>query len=85
MTKLDEKSNGYFAAKEGTLYPVLYRLEDAGYVQSNWESTEKRRGVPRKYYTITPKGMTHLSEAQNEFYNFINASQEILNSAERDF
>src|SRR4030042_1759751 len=40
-----------FSLKEGTLYPVLYRLEDAGWIEPRWETLE--RGVPRKYYRIT--------------------------------
>jgi len=78
MTLLDEKSAGYFAAKEGTLYPVLYRLEDAGHIQSNWENVEKRRGAPRKYYSLTPSGISHLADAQAEFHNFFNATQKVL-------
>ena len=39
---------------DGTLYPVLYRLERAGYVAVRWETPE--RGVPRKYYRLTDAG-----------------------------
>ena len=78
MTLLDRDSGGYFAAKEGTLYPVLYRLEDAGYIESNWENDNKRRGAPRKYYSITPKGITHLTDAENEFKEFLIATQKII-------
>jgi len=78
MTLLDEKSGGYFAAKEGTLYPVLYRLEDAGYIESLWESDSTRRGAPRKYYSITPKGTSHLAHAQIELNDFISATQKIM-------
>lgn len=83
MTLLDEQSAGYFAAKEGTLYPVLYRLEDAGHIQSNWENTEKRRGAPRKYYSVTPEGIRHLADAQEEFGNFIDATKKILGGSFR--
>ena len=43
----------------GTLYPVLYRLERAGFVAVRWETPE--RGVPRKYYTLTESGREELS------------------------
>ncbi len=44
----------------GTLYPLLHRLEDGGYLQS-----EKRvvAGKARKYYTATPAGSALLAEA----------------------
>lgn len=66
MSTLDTSSQGFFAMKEGTLYPILYRLEDAGYIQSMWEKEQEKRGVPRKYYTITQAGHEHLRIAQNE-------------------
>ena len=78
MTMLDEESGGYFAAKEGTLYPVLYRLEDAGYIQSLWESAETRRGAPRKYYTITQDGFKHFTEALKELREFFSATEKIM-------
>lgn len=78
MTLLGKESGGYFAAKEGTLYPVLYRLEDAGYIKSNWEANDTRRGAPRKYYSITQKGVGHLTGAQGEMNEFIVAIQKIM-------
>ena len=38
--ELKEKSGELFILKEGTLYPILYRLEDDGLVQSCWSSPE---------------------------------------------
>ena len=46
---------------EGTLYPILYRLEDDGLVESRW-SVPRDREVSRKYYRITDKGQRELSE-----------------------
>ena len=66
MSLLDRESKGYFALKEGTLYPVLYRLEDAGRVTSFWEKDQNRRGAQRKYYAITQLGKTYLAAAQEE-------------------
>jgi PadR family transcriptional regulator, regulatory protein PadR len=39
---------------EGTLYPLLTRLKNEGYLTYNW--FESRSGPPRKYYQITTKG-----------------------------
>lgn len=48
--------------EEGTLYPILRRLEDQGLVASTWDTEGSR---PRKYYQITAEGETtlrHLTE-----------------------
>jgi PadR family transcriptional regulator, regulatory protein PadR len=45
---------------EGTLYPLLTRLKDAGLLTYRWE--ESRSGPPRKYYTLTPIGVKFLKE-----------------------
>ena len=41
--------------KEGTLYPILYRLEDDGLIEAQWR-TSGGRTAPKKYYTATPEG-----------------------------
>lgn len=45
---------------EGTLYPLLTRLKNAGLLQYRWE--ESKSGPPRKYYSLTPQGKTFLDE-----------------------
>lgn len=55
ISELKEKSNDKFSLKEGTLYPVLYRLEDDGLVESRWSEAAGKK-VPRKYYVITDAG-----------------------------
>lgn len=48
---------------EGTLYPMLNRLQKEGLISSEWR--EMGSGVPRKYYTITPNG-THALDAMKQ-------------------
>lgn len=45
---------------EGTLYPLLNRLKNAGFLAYNWR--ESVMGPPRKYYSITESGQAFLSE-----------------------
>ena len=40
LTKLKAQSDALFTLKEGTLYPILYRLEDDGMIQSSWSQGE---------------------------------------------
>lgn len=61
ISELRNKSNGIFTLKEGTLYPILYRMEDDGLVISRW-SEPKGKEVSRKYYAITDSGEQVLLE-----------------------
>lgn len=42
LQRLDQESGGLFRIKEGTLYPILYRLEDDGLVVSEWSIPEDK-------------------------------------------
>lgn len=55
IQEMKEKSEDTFTLKDGTLYPILYRLEDDGLVISKWSEAEGKQ-VPRKYYEITEEG-----------------------------
>lgn len=61
IQELKEKSNDRFLLKEGTLYPILYRLEDDNYIESRWSEPQGKR-VPRKYYILMEDGRTALRE-----------------------
>ena len=61
LQRLDQESGGLFRIKEGTLYPILYRLEDDGLVVSEWSIPEDK-SVAKKYYRCTPKGEEALVE-----------------------
>jgi len=62
ILRLRAESGGLLAVKEGTLYPILYRLEDDGLIEAGWQTPadapvpEKGRTMPKKTYTATPAG-----------------------------
>lgn len=58
---LKEESQEVISLKDGTLYPILYRLEDEGYVVSRWSEAEGKQ-VPRKYYEIAEEGTKALED-----------------------
>ena len=58
IKKIKELSNGVIVWKEGSLYPVLKKMEGLGYVRSYWNV--KDHGRPRKYYSIQKKGQDAL-------------------------
>lgn len=77
ITELADRSHGDFAMKEGTLYPILYRLEDDNLVVSRW-SEPKGKEVSRKYYSITPQGRETLKELKELWKRFSTNVNHIL-------
>ena len=71
--ELERRSEGYFDFKEGTLYPLLHRMEKEGLVRGEWQVVEK--GPSRKYYAITPEGRKTLEESAAEWTT---SSQQLL-------
>ena len=69
LTHLTEQTSGFFVLKEGTLYPILYRLEDDGLIISNWSAPEGRT-APKKMYTATEAGHNALREREQIWYDF---------------
>jgi PadR family transcriptional regulator PadR len=78
MQVLDQKSDGYYRLKEGSLYPVLYRLEDNRLIKSYWKSEEARKAIPRKYYSITAKGKEMIDVLIEKWNQFMAVSNKIL-------
>jgi len=78
VSKLADRTHGALEITDGTLYPVLYRLERAGYVTVRWETPE--RGVPRKYYDLTPSGREELARLTREWTTFAKAMADLLRS-----
>ena len=76
IKELEEKSEGYFKFKEGTLYPALHRLERAGLILGKWEMLPS--GQQRKYYHITDKGLSILVERRGQWQDFLTAMNLII-------
>jgi PadR family transcriptional regulator PadR len=57
--------SGSVSLKEGTIYPILARLNRDGLVRSEW--VESDQGPPRKYYALTPAGRQLFSDLSEEF------------------
>lgn len=71
LSKLKEDSDGQFVLKEGTLYPILYRLEDDGLIAAKWQQGEGRT-APKKMYEATPAGREENLRRREVWQNFIN-------------
>jgi PadR family transcriptional regulator PadR len=79
-TTLQRRSEEQFQLKEGTLYPVLYRLEDAGFIEARWETQE--RGTPRKYYRLTEAGTGRLLTLMAEWRAFATIVNKLIETEE---
>ncbi|MCB2360034.1 PadR family transcriptional regulator [Clostridium estertheticum] len=76
IKEMEEKSNGIFTLKEGTLYPILHTLEAKGLVESYWDEGSSKR--KRKYYRILDQGKLSLKEKEEEWSTFRSAVDNML-------
>lgn len=56
---------------EGTIYPLLTRMKNAGTLTYRW--AESSSGPPRKYYDMTPQGRTLLAELESAWDQFVDS------------
>ncbi len=79
---IDEMKEAKLIVVEGTLYPLLTRLKNAGLLSYNW--VESNAGPPRKYYKLTPLGQEHLKELKKTWDELVDAvNQTYHNSTEK--
>jgi transcriptional regulator len=65
--------------EEGSLYPALHRMEEAGWVKAEWKTSENNRRA--RYYRITGKGRDHLSAIEHEWARHVKAVMRVLRLA----
>jgi PadR family transcriptional regulator, regulatory protein PadR len=79
LRRLEDLGCGALVLKEGTLYPVLYRLEAAGLVRGEWEEdSQGRRGPRRRIYRLTDKGTRDLARRREDWTQFVTIVGRIL-------
>jgi PadR family transcriptional regulator, regulatory protein PadR len=71
VKELQRRSEGFFSFKEGTLYPILHRLERQGLLSARWETMAN--GSERRYYALTRQGERALSDKLEEWQTFSQA------------
>ena len=69
MAKLKLRSGELFTLKEGTLYPILYRLEDEGMIAAQWSQGEGKT-APKKMYAATDKGQAERHRRHGVWQDF---------------
>jgi DNA-binding PadR family transcriptional regulator len=79
LRRLQDAGCGLLRLKEGSLYPALYRLENAGLIEAAWEEeTKGRRGARRRIYHLTRKGSGALAQGREEWRQFVKVIGGIL-------
>ena len=76
IKELEGRSQGYFKFREGTLYPALHRLEEAGLILGKWQTLTS--GRQRRYYYITDKGQRLLVVKMSQWQDFLTAMNLII-------
>lgn len=86
LSQLNEEQYGYSLLKllsdqgldldQGTLYPLLRRLESQGLLSSDWKIEGSR---PRRYYVISPEGQEVLPRLKEEWNRIVSMMEKMLN------
>lgn len=76
---LDELTNARMIVVEGTLYPLLTRLKNAGLVEYKW--VESKSGPPRKYYKLTDMGTRFLKGLTDTWEELVHSTDMITNAS----
>jgi PadR family transcriptional regulator len=75
ISALRNRSEGSFDLPEGTVYPALHRLEEAGLLSSSWAAADGRR---RRVYALTGDGAAALAAQRTEWRRFARGVQLVL-------
>jgi PadR family transcriptional regulator PadR len=75
IKELRERTDGELDVLEGTLYPALHRLEQAGMIKSRWATAAGRR---RRVYELTRKGARAFAEQESEWRRFVGTIDALL-------
>lgn len=78
--EIRKRSGGEIVVKDGSLYPVMYRMVSHGYIKETTVLVGKRR--TRKYYHITDPGREHLHSMKAEFDRLKRGLDNIINYKE---
>ncbi len=78
--RIQQISRDVLQVQQGSLYPALYRLEERGWLQSQWRESEQGRMA--KFYSVTKKGARRLDEERAQWERVAGAITLILQAAE---
>lgn len=80
--ELVEQISSIIDISEGTVYPLLKRLQNENYLE--YYIKESSSGPPRKYYRITPKGEEYYNTQKEEWFKIFNSVSKFLKGVDGD-
>ena len=76
---IQRASDDLLRVEEGSLYPALHRMEQSGWIESEWALTETNRKA--KYYKLTAAGRRQLNLAEQSFDQLVKGVRAVLRFA----
>jgi PadR family transcriptional regulator, regulatory protein PadR len=76
---IQRASEELLRVEEGSLYPALHRMEQTGWIASEWALTETNRKA--KYYKLTAQGRKQLQQAEESFDQLVKGVRAVLRYA----
>ena len=73
---IQQQSENLLRVGQGSLYPALQRLEQQGWIESEWRPTEQNR--PARFYTLTTSGRRALTAETKSWREYVHAVDLIL-------
>ncbi|HXD48806.1 MAG TPA: PadR family transcriptional regulator [Gemmatimonadaceae bacterium] len=74
--RIQQVSRGVLDVNQGSLYPALQRLEQKGWIESEWRTSENNRRA--KYYRLTASGRRAVGVETNSWRRYVDAVDLIL-------
>ena len=79
MTAIEEISGEVLRIEEGSLYPALHRMEEAGSIRASWVTKDSGRRA--RVYELTARGRIQLASEEARWTAVVGAVQRVLNLA----
>jgi PadR family transcriptional regulator PadR len=76
---IHEVSDQLLRVEEGSLYPALHRMEQMGWIQAEWGTTEKNREA--RFYSLTSLGRKQLAQEEESWEKLIEGVGKVLRYA----
>ncbi len=77
--RIEQISENFLRLEEGSLYPALHRMSQAGWLRAEWGASENNRRA--RYYSITPAGLKQLAEEEQNWSHLTEAVARVLRFA----
>ena len=79
VVHIQRASDELLSVEEGSLYPALHRMEQSGWIASDWALTETNRKA--KYYKLTAAGRRQLQRSEESFDQLVRGVQAVMRFA----